>query len=269
MKESSVTPGRVPNYEEAPTPEALLRAIVDSSDDAIISKDLNSIVTSWNASAERIFGYSAADMLGHSITILIPTELYSQENEILSKIRAGERIDHFETVRKRKDGRLIDVAVSISPVFSSSGKIVGASNVARDISETKRMASADVLLAAIVNSSDDAIISKSLDGIITSWNAGAERIFGYTAPEMVGQSVMKLIPEERKDEEPAILKRLRNGERVDHFETVRLRKNGEKVDVSLNNFAGEKWEWANHWSLKNRPRHRGRKKAKGRAGIPA
>lgn len=231
MKESSVEPASL--NPEVPEAEALLKAIVDSSDDAIISKDLHSIVTSWNASAERVFGYTASEMIGRSITTLIPDELNSQEEEIMRKIRGGERIDHFETKRKRKDGRLIDVVVSISPVYSRSGKVVGASKVARDISEAKRMVQADELLAAIVNSSDDAIISKTLDGIITSWNLGAERIFGYTASEIVGQSVMMLIPHERKNEEPKILDRLRAGERVDHFETVRLRKNGEEVEVSL------------------------------------
>src|ERR1700722_18466686 len=233
MKKSSVETSRLSNAEEAPSLEGLLKAIVDSSDDAIISKDLNSMIMSWNISAERIFGYTAPEMIGRSIRILIPTELQPEEDAILRKIRSGERVDHFETGRKRKDGRLIDVSVSVSPVHSINGKIVGASKVARDISETKRVARADQLLAAIVSSSDDAIVSKSLDGIITSWNAGAERMFGYTAAEIVGQSVMKLIPDDRKNEEPKILQRLRSGERVDHFETVRLRKDGEKVDVSL------------------------------------
>jgi len=133
MKESSVEPASL--NPEVPEAEALLKAIVDSSDDAIISKDLHSIVTSWNASAERVFGYTASEMLGRSITTLIPDELNSQEEEIMRKIRGGERIDHFETKRKRKDGRLIDVVVSISPVYSRSGKVVGASKVARDIQE--------------------------------------------------------------------------------------------------------------------------------------
>ena len=227
-------PGEKSIYsKETPTPENLLKAIVESSDDAVISKDLHSTVTSWNKSAERMFGYSAEEMLGHSSTILIPPERLHEEDDFLRKVRAGERIDHFETVRRRKDGTLIDVAVSVSPVLSASGQIVGASQVARDISETKRATAADVLLAAIVNSSDDAIISKTLDGTITSWNAGAERIFGYTAQEIIGQSIFKLIPEGRKDEEPKIIERLKKGERVDHFETIRIRKNGETFPVSL------------------------------------
>jgi PAS domain S-box-containing protein len=219
--------------KEGPAAEELLNAIVDSSDDAIISKDLNGIVTSWNKSAARIFGYAAEEMVGRPMTTLLPAERIGEEDGILRKVRMGERIDHFETIRRRKDGTLIDVAISISPVRSAEGKIVGASSIARDISEIKRSMRADLLLSAIVDSSDDAIASKDLNGIITSWNPGAERIFGYTAAEIVGQSVMKLVPPDRHDEERAILKRLREGERIDHIETVRVRKSGEHFDVSI------------------------------------
>lgn len=125
------------------------------------------------------------------------------------------------------------MAVSLSPVYSASGKIVGASKIARDITETKRATTADVLLAAIVNSSDDAIISKKLDGTITSWNNGAQRLFGYAPEEIVGQSIFKLIPADRRDEEPRIIERLTKGERVDHFETIRVKKNGELFPISL------------------------------------
>lgn len=197
---------------ETPAPEALLRAIVESSDDAIISKDLNSLVTSWNKSAERMFGYSAEEMIGQSISKLIPEERIGEEQDIMSKVRAGERLSHFETVRRRKDGRLIDIVVSISPVRTAGGKVVGASKVARDISETKRTARSDQLLAAIVNSSDDAIVSKNLDSTITSWNDAAERMFGYSAAEIVGQSVLRLMPADRQSEEPDIIGRLRRGE---------------------------------------------------------
>ena len=118
---------------------ALLSAIVDTSDDAIISKDLDGIITSWNRSAERLFGYTANEVIGQSITILIPPERLDEEPEILSRLRRGERVDHFETVRARKDGSLIDVSLTISPVLDSSGKIIGASKIARDITESKKM----------------------------------------------------------------------------------------------------------------------------------
>jgi PAS domain S-box-containing protein len=116
----------------------LLSAIIDSSDDAIISKDLNGIVTSWNKSAERLFGYTAAEMVGQSITILIPIDRQDEEPEILSRLRRGERVDHFQTIRKRKDGSLLDISLTISPVKDMHGNIVGASKIARDITQHKR-----------------------------------------------------------------------------------------------------------------------------------
>jgi PAS domain S-box-containing protein len=118
----------------------LLSAIVDSSDDAIISKSLDGgIITSWNKSAERLFGYTAEEAIGQPITILIPPDRLEEEPEIISRLKRGERVDHFETVRRRKDGNLIDISLTISPVRDASGNIVGASKVARDITESKRM----------------------------------------------------------------------------------------------------------------------------------
>lgn len=217
----------------ATDPAALLAAIVDSSDDAIISKDLNGIITSWNNSAERVFGYTAEEAIGESITILIPTERLGEEVEILRKLRCGERVDHFETTRRRKNGTLREVSLTISPLRDAGGNVVGASQIARDITDIKQSQRARHLLSAIVDSSDDAIISKDLSGIITSWNRGAERLFGYAAEEVIGKSVTLLMPPERVHEEPEILAKLQNGERVDHFETVRQRKDGTLLEISL------------------------------------
>lgn len=357
----AVPPSGQQSFPEA---RAYLAAIIDSSDDAIISKDLRGNITSWNRAAERIFGYSAGEIIGHSISILIPAERGAEEPEILRRITAGERIDHFETVRVRKDGRNVPVSVTISPIRDASGAIVGASKVARDISERLQAAehihtererlrvtltsigdavivtdaqglvtflnpvaealtgwkqdraegqpldlvfrivtettrrpgenpalralregvvvglanhtiliardgseraiddsaapirgnAGEVLgvilvfrdvtkirewerslaqLAAIVESSDDAIVGKDLTGRIMSWNKGAERIFGYSAQEVIGRSISIIIPPERLDEEPRILDRLKKGERVDHFETVRVAKDGRKIELSL------------------------------------
>jgi PAS domain S-box-containing protein len=113
-------------------------AIVTSSDDAIISKDLNGIITSWNSGAQRIFGYSAEETVGKSINILIPEDRSDEEPAILQQLRRGERIDHFETVRRRKDGGTLDISLTISPMRNAAGTIIGASKIARDISERKR-----------------------------------------------------------------------------------------------------------------------------------
>lgn len=213
--------------------EAMLIAIINSSDDAIISKDLNGVVTSWNKSAERIFGHSAKEMVGKSITILIPPDRLEEEPNILLRIAQGERVDHFQTKRKTKDGRIIDVSLTISPIKNQQGVIIGISKIARDITYLKQAEVNDAMLSAIIASSEDAIISKSLDSIITSWNPSAERIFGYSAFEMIGDSILKLIPSDRVDEEAMILLKLKNGERVEHFETKRLNKSGVSIEVSL------------------------------------
>ena len=115
-----------------------LAAIVDSSDDAIVSKDLNSIVTSWNAAAEAMFGFSADEMIGKSIRLLIPDDRQQEEDHVLARIRRGERVEHYETIRRRKDGTLLPVSLTVSPILNQDGTVVGASKIARDITERKR-----------------------------------------------------------------------------------------------------------------------------------
>jgi PAS domain S-box-containing protein len=210
-----------------------LSAIIETADDAIISKTLEGVITSWNKGAERIFGYTAEEAVGQSVTILIPTARLDEEPAILARLRAGERIEHYETVRVRKDGTLIDIALTVSPIRGPDGQIIGASKIARDITERRRAEEKLLQTASIVENSDDAIISKNLDGIILSWNPGAEKLYGYTAAEAIGQPVTMLIPSDRPDEEPHILEQIGRGERVDHYETVRQRKDGTLIDVSL------------------------------------
>jgi PAS domain S-box-containing protein len=212
---------------------SLLAAIVESSDDVIVSKNLDGIITSWNHTAQRVLGYSAGEAIGSHITLIIPKDRLAEEDIIIARVRRGERLEHFDTVRQRKDGSLIDLSLTISPVKDSSGRIVGASKVAREITDRKRAERSTALLAAIVDSSDDAIVSKTLEGIITSWNKSAERMFGYRPEEVIGKHITLIIPRDRCDEEANIIERLRRGERIDHFQTVRRRKDGSPVDVSL------------------------------------
>ncbi|HEY9154413.1 MAG TPA: PAS domain S-box protein, partial [Opitutaceae bacterium] len=213
--------------------QPLLAAIIDSSDDAIISKDLNGIITSWNKAAVRIFGYEADEIVGRSILTIIPAELHGDEMLLLERLRQGEKIEHFETVRLRKDGTRLTVSVTVYPIRNDKGVIVGASKVARDISSQREAEAATRHLAAIVDSSDDAIISKNLNGIITSWNRAAERLFGYTAHEAIGKPITMLMRAKEAAEEPNILARIARGEKIEHHETTRVRKNGELVQVSL------------------------------------
>jgi PAS domain S-box-containing protein len=125
---------------------AFLAAIVESSDDAIVSKSLSGIITTWNKGAERLFGYTAAEAIGNPITIVIPPDRLDEEPAILARIQAGERVDHFETIRRHKDGTPIDISLTISPIRDGNGTIIGASKIARDISERKRAAEHQELL---------------------------------------------------------------------------------------------------------------------------
>src|SRR5580698_1791552 len=185
--------------------ERWLAAIVESSDDAIISKSLDGIITSWNAGAQRIFGYSADEVIGKPITVLIPQDLWHEETEILERLRSGERVDHFETTRVRKDGSIIAISLTISPIRDTAGTITGISKIARDVTEHKKMlvreaASHAEMLAErkfreLIESAPDAILQVDSMGLIVLANRTAELVFGYSRDELIGMSVDALVPE--------------------------------------------------------------------------
>jgi len=343
---------------------ATLAAIIESSGDAIVTKTLDGIVTSWNPAAEEIFGYPAREMVGRSITTIFPPDRLSEEAEFQRRIMAGQRVEHFETLRVTKHGAVIDVSVNLSPIRATDGRILGISKIARDISAQKaaeaRLRAHERLLhitlasigdavvttdtsgrvtflnpvaerltgwplaeamgrellevmhlinertgraaenpaarvlregtvvglanhtaiiardgtrrpiedsgapitdehgrlfgavmvfhditerraverdlqrlASIVASSDDAIVGKTVEGIITSWNAGAERIFGYPAAEVIGRPITLLFPADRAAEEAMFLEAIARGEQIAHFETIRIRKDGRRISVSV------------------------------------
>jgi diguanylate cyclase (GGDEF)-like protein/PAS domain S-box-containing protein len=225
-----------PEAEETLTSSLTLEqffAIVEGSDDAIITRALDGRVTSWNSGAQNIFGYTEQEMLGRSLIALFPPELIEEESYLLGQVLEGKKVAHFETERLHKTGKRISVSVTISPLRDQNGLIIGASKNARDITQKVKLEAAANLANAIFLSTDDAVIGKSLDSIVTSWNPGATKIFGYQADEMIGKSIQKLFPIDRKVEETLILKRIRDGQTVDHFETVRVCKDGRKVDVSV------------------------------------
>ena len=175
-----------------------LAAIVASSDDAIVGKTLDGIVTDWNHSAELIFGYSAAEIRGRSTAILLPP---GQENEaaaILAKLRNGEKVDHVETRRRRKDGAIIDISLSVSLVRDPSGRVLGLSKVARDITAAKNaqtdLAERQAHLQSVLDTVPDAMVVIDIHGVIQSFSAAAERLFGYNAAEAIGHNVSILMP---------------------------------------------------------------------------
>ncbi|MFY9905089.1 MAG: PAS domain S-box protein [Terriglobales bacterium] len=183
---------------------SLLAAIVDSSDDAIISKNFDGIITSWNQSAERIFGYTADEAIGKPITLLVPSECRGEEEEIIARLRRGERVDHFETTRMRKDGSTLDVSLTISPVRESTGRVVGASKVARDITERKlaerALRSSEESFRAIVETTPECVKLVARDGTLLHMNSSGLAMVGAECLEtVVGKNVYDLIaPQDRE-----------------------------------------------------------------------
>jgi PAS domain S-box-containing protein len=176
-----------------------LAAIIEASDDAIVSKTLDGIITSWNHGAEKLFGYTAAEAIGHPITQIIPPHRWEEEARAMERLRRNERIGHFETVRRTKDGREIDVSVALSALSDPEGRVTGVSKIARDITAAKRAASERANLEtrarAVLDTVVDGIFVIDEAGTISTFNRGAEKIFGVTASEVLGESIELLLPE--------------------------------------------------------------------------
>ncbi|MFF5380090.1 PAS domain S-box protein [Pedobacter suwonensis] len=210
-----------------------LQSIFEGIQDAIYCHDLEFRITNWSPAAERMFGYNATEILGQSIFLLIPDDRRAEKIKLMQEILNDTRISHFRTVRLDCSGKEIPVSLIFSPIKNQDGKIIGTSQIAQDISFEHQAEEKQSMLAAIIESSEDAIISKTLDGIITTWNKGAEHIFGYTEKEAVGQPICILLPADRLSEEEAIIASLRRGERVGHIQTIRKTKDGRLLNISL------------------------------------
>ena len=210
-----------------------LAAVVASSEDAIITETLDGTIDTWNRAAERLFGYSAAESVGQPIEMIVPPEVRASEENTSFRVHRGQAARHFETIGLTRDGRRVPIAVSLSAVVDSEGQLIGTSRIIRDMSEQTVLEQKAVRLAAIVDSSEDAIVSKDLNGIVQTWNPAAERMFGYSADEIIGRPIRLVIPADRQSEEDQVLAAIRAGGTVEHFETVRQRKDGTLIDVSL------------------------------------
>ena len=200
-----------PRFRPDDQAASLLAAIVESSDDAIIAKDLDGTILSWNRGAERIYGYSAAEIIGRPVDVLIPRDSPDELPKILERISAGERVDHYETVRLAKDGRLVAISLTVSPIRDRTGKIAGASAIARDITSQKqdidRLRDSEARLRSIVDSAVDAIVVIDSHGRIEALNGAAVRLFGYSADEMTGRNVSMLMPSPYAEEHDHYLSR--------------------------------------------------------------
>src|SRR5205809_849421 len=215
--------------------KAELRAVTDAATDAIVSADAAGVITYFSKGAERLFGLTAAEAVGAPLTVLMSERFHDAHCRALRRfVTTGE--GHFvgntvELVARRHDGAEFPVELSLGAW--RSGADTRLTGIIRDITERKHSEEVRSFLAAIVDSSHDAIVGKSLEGTITSWNKGAERLYGYTAEEMVGRSISCLVPPGHADEGPALLARLEGGELVESYETVRRCKDSRLVQVSL------------------------------------
>jgi len=219
----------------------MLAAIIESSDDAIIAKNLDGLILSWNRGAERMYGYSAHEAIGRPISFLIPRDQRHEFEEILRRIRADQRVAHHETRRLTKDGRELDISLTVSPIKDSAGRIVGASTIARDITERKRveqaLRSSEARWRAIIESAVDGIVVIDARGHVETFNRAAERLFGYAAHEVVGRNVNVLMPAPYHEEHDGYIARyLATGVQTIigiGREVTGLRKDGRTFPVHL------------------------------------
>ena len=218
-----------------------LAAIVESSDDAIVSKNLQGIIRSWNKGAERVFGYLAEEVVGKPIHILIPEDRHAEEELILERIRSGQRVEHFETVRVCKDGRHINISLTISPIKNERGEIIGASKIARDITGSKeaeeRLRRALEFDETVMLSMGEGLFTLDNEGRVTFMNPAAQRLFGWTLTEMLGRKMHDVTHHSHPDGSPFPIEEcagyavLREGKMLSEHEDVFIRKDGSFFDV--------------------------------------
>jgi PAS domain S-box-containing protein len=226
-------PGKTP---AAPSDsEQRLRAILETAAEGIITIDDSGRIESFNRASEIMFGYKAAEVIGRNVSLLMPSpDREKHDSYLASYHRTGTaKIIGIgrEVVAQRKDGSPFPVELSVSEVRLADRRLF--TGFIRDITERKAAEKSLWHYAAIFESSEDAIVGKTLEGIITTWNRGAEHLFGYTGNEVIGKHISLLIPPDRPNEESSILDRIRRGESVEHYETVRQRKDGKRIDVSV------------------------------------
>jgi len=215
--------------------EERFRLVVEAAPNAMIMADRNGLITLVNRNAESLFGYSRAEMLDQPLEILIPARFRDRHPDLVANFFVTPKARSMGAGRDlfglRKDGTEVPIEIGLNPIEANGGWFTLASII--DITERKRAEEIQQRMASLVESADDAIVTKNLDGVIRSWNPGAERLLGYCADDMIGQPITRLIPDDRQDEERMILDHIRSGKRFAHFETVRRRKDGSLVDVSL------------------------------------
>lgn len=210
---------------------ARLAEIVENSADSIIGLDLDGNIRTWNKAAEKLYGYTAQEAVGIPIRSLTCPEHIEAVNKFLEASQRGQSVS-FQTRRIRKDGREIDVAVTFSPIRDATGKLIGTSTIGRDVTEQKKQEEIHARLAAIVESTEDAIYSTDFHDIVTSWNKGAERLFGFSEAEVLGKSIAMIYPPGMHEQERSLVQ-YDGVRRKKNLETIRKRKDGVIIDVSM------------------------------------
>jgi PAS domain S-box-containing protein len=221
--------------------EQLFIAVVESSNDAIVTETLDGIITGWNEAAERLFGFAPQEAIGQSIDVIVPDDLRMEVLDILDRIRRGERVQDHETVRRSKDGRRFDVSLSISPIKSPSGAIIGAAKAARDITEKRkaqeRLLESEQMARGIIAHALEAFIQVDEGGRVLEWNPQAEAIFGWTRQEAVGSPLTSLfLPKEFGPRHPKLSAQLLQEENAtvgERFELEAIRRDGEKIKIEV------------------------------------
>jgi two-component system sensor kinase FixL len=211
MRSDAAPNSRVTRFRPEDDAGAFLTAIVESSDDAIIGKDLDGVIVTWNRGAERLYGYTAEEMIGRSISALIPEGDTDELSTVLRRVAAGERVEPYDTVRLAKEGHLVHVSLTVSPIRDSTGQVVGASAIARDITAQKRtelaLRTSEARWRSVIESAVDGIVVSDARGHIEAFNPAAERLFEYAEHEVVGRNVNMLMPSPYHEEHDAYLAR--------------------------------------------------------------
>jgi two-component system, LuxR family, sensor kinase FixL len=225
----------------------LLAAVVESSDDAIIGTNFDGIILTWNRGAERLYGHTAQEVTGRSISLLFPDDRSDELANLLDAIRSGERVEHYETVRQTKDGRFVDISLTVSPITDAAGQIAGAATIARNITARKQaelaLRASELRWRSIVESAVDGIVVIDSRGRIEAFNPAAERLFGYQEAELLGRNVNVLMPPPYRDEHDSYLARylaIGIATNIGKGREVRgLRKDGSIFPLHLS--VGEMW----------------------------